>query len=163
MQEDRRQRAQGAPTRARLQRRDDFGSIVPERFAGLPFPITITVPDPLPTGSLFGDGNRGQVLWATQPWMTLNGVLLFFVGLKLLKRRRYLGQVSLQLLSLYSVGRFVIEMFRGDSIRGLWFNGSISTSQLISVVLLVVCLGLLIYLRGRSDPEAQPPAPPATT
>jgi prolipoprotein diacylglyceryltransferase len=70
------------------------------------------------------------------------------------------GQLSLQLLSLYAVSRYSIEIFRGDSIRGLWFDGSISTSQLISCVVFVTCIGLLLRNRGRTDTGAQPP--PAT-
>ena len=138
---------------------DDFGSIVPEHLAHLPFPITLQVPEILPEGSLFGPGNAGQILWATQPWMSLNGLMLFGTGTWLLHRRRYVGQLSLQLLSLYAVNRYAIESFRGDSIRGLWFDGAFSTSQLISCVVFVVCVGLLVRHRGRTDSGAQPPSP----
>ncbi len=135
---------------------DDYGSIVPEHLRHLPFPITLQIPEVLPEGSLFGKENAGQVLWATQPWMSINGLLLFGLGRWLLKRRRYVGQLSLQLLTLYAVARYSIEIFRGDSIRGLWFNNTISTSQLISCVVFVVSVGLLVKLRGRHDDAAQP-------
>jgi hypothetical protein len=135
---------------------DDYGSIVPEHLAHLPFPITLQIPETLRAGSLFGADNAGQVLWATQPWMSINGLLLFGIGNWLLRRRRYVGQLSLQLLSLYAISRYTIENFRGDSIRGLWFDGSISTSQLISCVVFVICTGLLLRNRGRKDAGAQP-------
>ncbi len=131
---------------------DDFGSIVPEGSRGLPFPVTITVPEVLPAGSLFGLENAGQVLWATQPWMSINAVFLGLFGYWLLKRRKYAGQVSLILVVTYSIGRFVIENFRGDAIRGVWFDGAVSTSQLVSIVVGSIALLLLLKNRGRSEP-----------
>ncbi|MCA8981887.1 MAG: prolipoprotein diacylglyceryl transferase [Planctomycetes bacterium] len=132
---------------------DDFGSVVPEKWRNLPFPITVKVPDVLPEGSLFGPENAGQVLWATQIWMSLNALLLAYIGYRILVRRRYAGQVSLWLVLLYSVARFVIEAFRGDGIRGVWFDGLVSTSQLISVVGFVVAAILLWRNRQRVDAQ----------
>lgn len=137
---------------------DDFGKIVPESARDLPFPIVVKVPDPLPAESLFGAENAGQVLWATQPWMSMNAAMLGFVGLFLVKRRHYAGQVSLVLLLLYSVGRFVIERYRGDKIRGVWFDGAISTSQLISLVLGAIALVLLVVFAKRREPRPVPNA-----
>lgn len=130
---------------------DDYGSIVPEAYRDLPFPITLRVPQVLPEQSLFGAENAGQVLWATQPWMTVNAVLIGLVGVWLLKRRRYPGQVSLVLLLLYAVTRSVIEHFRGDDIRGKWFGDTISTSQLIGLVAGLVVVFLLFKYRGRRE------------
>ena len=129
---------------------DDFGKIVPAGSEGLPFPLTIRVPDPLPDGSLFGADNIGQVLWATQPWMSMNAVLMGLVGLWMINRRRYAGQVTLVLLVLYSVARYTIESFRGDKIRGLWFDDTLSTSQLVSIVLGSLSLALLLAWRKRT-------------
>lgn len=140
---------------------DDYGSIVPERWAHLPFPITIRVPEELPDQSLFGAANAGQVLWATQVWMSANALAIALLGRWFLQRRRYYGQVSLKVLLLYSVMRFTIESFRGDSIRGLWFGGAVSTSQLISIVVGLVCLVALWALRHRRDESAGPPPPVA--
>lgn len=130
---------------------DDFGQVVPEKYEGLPFPITVHVPDPLPEGSLFGAENAGQVLWATQTWMSINALLLGLIAWRLFLRRRYSGQVTLWVIVLYAIGRYVIEMFRGDAIRGLWFDGLMSTSQLISVTAGLVALVMLIKNRGRDD------------
>jgi phosphatidylglycerol---prolipoprotein diacylglyceryl transferase len=134
---------------------DDFGSPVPEEFKTLPFPITLTVPDPLPEGSLFGLENAGQVLWATQTWMSINALLLGIVAWRLFLRRRYAGQVTLWVIVLYAIGRYVIEMFRGDAIRGVWFDGMMSTSQLISVVGGLAAVVLLILNRGRQDSKLE--------
>ncbi|MFT7671346.1 MAG: phosphatidylglycerol:prolipoprotein diacylglycerol transferase [Planctomycetota bacterium] len=132
---------------------DDFGKVVPERFQNLPFPITVHVPNPLPEGSLFGAENAGQILWATQTWMSFNGLIIGLIGLWLLAKRRYAGQVTLWLIVFYAIGRYAIEMFRGDAIRGLWFNGLMSTSQLISVVAGSIALIVIAKFRNRQDPD----------
>ena len=131
---------------------DDYGSIVPESFERAPFPLVIRVPDPLPEGSLFGEANIGQSLWATQIWMSLSALWLAWIGSRLLRRRRYAGQVTLALMVFYAILRSVIEIFRGDEVRGLWFNETLSTSQLISIVVGTVCFLLLIQNRKRNDP-----------
>lgn len=131
---------------------DDYGSIVPEYAKDWPFPLVLDVPSPLPEKSLFGE-MEGKTIWATQPWMSANAALMGFIGMALIKRRRYFGQASLILLVLYSIARFTIESFRGDSVRGLWFNDTISTSQLVSIVLGTLSVVMLFLLRGRRDEE----------
>jgi len=130
---------------------DDYGKVVPEQYQHLPFPITVTVPDPLPPGSLFGIENAGQVLWATQTWMSINALFLGFFGWWLFRHRRYAGQTTLWVVVLYAIGRYGIEMFRGDGIRGVWFDGAMSTSQVISVLALIGAVILLVRNRGRRD------------
>ncbi len=149
---------------------DDYGRVVPERFANLPFPIVLRVPSlewlENNTESLFEHHLADQVLWATQPWMSAKALLVAAIGLWMLRRRRYHGQVSLTIGLSYALLRFGIEFFRGDSIRGLWFDGLLSTSQLISIPLALVCAFGLWRGRGRVDPElraplGEPAAPPA--
>lgn len=134
---------------------DDYGSAVPEAYAHLPFPITVRVPEDPDTHSLWQE-LAGQQLWATQIWMSVNALLLALIGRLRLPRRRYCGQVALEMLFLYAVTRFTIEVFRGDDIRGLWIGG-LSTSQLVSIAVGVACLVLLVLLRKRRDPSAAPP------
>jgi len=147
---------------------DDYGKVVPERWRHLPFPITLRVPylDPgwvdetgitrhLPEHSLFGEENAGKVLWATQPWMAINALLIALLGVWLLKRRAYPGQVALVIVLVYSITRFVIEMFRGDEVRGKWFSESLSTSQIVSIAAGLVSLFLLV--RWRKLRVAPPP------
>lgn len=130
---------------------DDYGAIVPPQFTDSVFPLVLHVPNPLPEHSLFGDENAGQVLWATQPWMSLNGFLLAALGGFLLKRRHYRGQVSLILIVGYAINRSIIEHFRGDMLRGVWFDGRISTSQLISIVAGLLALAWLVANAKRRD------------
>jgi len=48
---------------------------------------------------------------------------------------------------IYSILRFILELYRGDFIRGIY--GEFSTSQYISMILLVGSLTFLILLKGR--------------
>ena len=47
----------------------------------------------------------------------------------------------------YGAGRATIEIWRGDAVRGLWFGGAVSTSQLFSVA--AVLVGAFFLIRGR--------------
>lgn len=134
---------------------DDYGSVVPERFASLPFPITLRVPSlewlEAHPESLFDHDLAGQVLWATQPWMSVNALVVMGVGWWVLSHRRWYGQAAATVLVAYSIGRFTIEAFRGDSVRGLWFGGAISTSQLISIPVFLLGLAWLVKNARRDD------------
>ncbi len=133
---------------------DDYGDVVPASLAGLPFPLTITVPSlewlSRNEASLFPPALAGEVLWATQVWMSVNAFALAGVGLFLLRRRRFPGHTTLWLVLLYALTRFTIEAFRGDAIRGVWAFG-LSTSQLISIVVAAVCVILVVRTRGRRE------------
>ncbi|MDE0897142.1 MAG: prolipoprotein diacylglyceryl transferase [Planctomycetota bacterium] len=134
---------------------DDFGSVVPEAQRGMPFPIQIQVPSlewlTAHPESLFPHNLAGETLWATQPWMTMNAIVISAVGYWMLKKRKYMGQAALVMLVHYAITRYIIESFRGDSIRGLWFDGMFSTSQLISILSGLIMVLLLIKFRGRRD------------
>lgn len=133
---------------------DDYGSVVPAGKEGMPFPIQLKVPSlewlEAHPESLFPAELAGQALWATQPWMTINALVIAAVGYYVLKRRRYMGQAALVMLLHYAITRYIIEGFRGDELRGVWFGG-FSTSQLISMVSGAIVLGLLIKFRGRTE------------
>jgi phosphatidylglycerol:prolipoprotein diacylglycerol transferase len=133
---------------------DDYGARVPERWRDLPFPITLRVPDPLPPHSLFDPADAGQVLWATQPLMTIKALIVALVALWVLKHRRYRGQVALVALLVYSVLRFAVEYLRGDTLRGVWFRGQLSTSQLIAILAAAAALALLARNRSRREAAA---------
>lgn len=80
------------------------------------------------------------------------GLALGLFGLMLLLKRRwrrFQGQVFLSFCLLYSAGRFLIEMVRNDN-RGLFFDQTLSASQLIALPLVAVSLVLLIALGRRS-------------
>ncbi|HVQ26704.1 MAG TPA: prolipoprotein diacylglyceryl transferase family protein, partial [Planctomycetota bacterium] len=79
------------------------------------------------------------------------------VAYLVLKRRRYFGQVAGVVLIQYSITRAVIEMFRGDDVRGVWFGGAVSTSQIIAVFGVLAGLAILATARRRPLPASLAP------
>jgi phosphatidylglycerol---prolipoprotein diacylglyceryl transferase len=80
--------------------------------------------------------------------------LIFAVLLWMVPRKRFHGQLALTYAVLYSAARFVLEYFRGDKVRGFVFGGMFSTSQLISIVLILAALALMPYLLKNNRVEA---------
>lgn len=66
----------------------------------------------------------------------LSGFLLFLLR----KHYKFEGQIILAFMGLYGLTRGLIEFLRGDTIRGVWLGGTISTSQLISIVGIAVAI-----------------------
>lgn len=99
-----------------------------------------------PEGSLAPAGIR---LLPTQLICSVFDFALFFVLIYLVRKKKnvFEGEVGIWYLAAYSFGRFVIEFFRGDLIRG-GING-LSTSQIISLIMGAVCIVLLVYLPKR--------------
>jgi phosphatidylglycerol:prolipoprotein diacylglycerol transferase len=64
--------------------------------------------------------------------------------------RRFAGRTFWLYMLLYAISRFIIEFFRGDERGNV---GIFSTSQFISIVLVPLAIGMLVYLRrSASDP-----------
>lgn len=62
-------------------------------------------------------------------------------------RKKFSGQLFLLYIILYSVGRGIIEIFRGDEARGYIIDGILSHSQLIALG--VICVAGFIYLKRK--------------
>lgn len=77
-------------------------------------------------------------------------LLGIFITLKWVytKKYRFEGQVFLLYVMLYSFGRAIIEVFRGDEARGYLFDGLMSHSQFISLLLIIAAL-LLYFKRNK--------------
>jgi phosphatidylglycerol:prolipoprotein diacylglycerol transferase len=97
-----------------------------------------------PAVPLCADGTR------IHPWpiyesladLTIFGLLLFLFG-----RRRFKGQVFLIYLILYAAARGSLEFLRGDLVRGVYFGGTLSLSQIVAIVVLIGAAALYIYRR----------------
>ncbi len=84
----------------------------------------------------------------TQLYQMTNDLLLAALLTWLWKRRpEPAGTIAWLYVLLYCVGRGVIEFWRGDRDRGLYFGEVVSTSQLLSLA--GVALALAMLLRGR--------------
>jgi phosphatidylglycerol:prolipoprotein diacylglycerol transferase len=103
-------------------------------------PIGITFSDPHSLAPL------GVALYPTQ-LMESGGEFLIFSVLIILRRHKIFdGQLFWSYMLFYAVLRFIIEFFRGDEIRGLYFGGIVSTSQIIALFLFVFALVMLRIL-----------------
>jgi phosphatidylglycerol---prolipoprotein diacylglyceryl transferase len=102
-------------------------------------------------------------LHPTQIYESAATLVLFVILLFLAGRKKFNGQVALAYLGLYSVIRFAIEFYRGDAARGTVFGGWISTSQFISLLLVlgVVLVFPYVMKKNSTTPASAPPAPPA--
>lgn len=77
---------------------------------------------------------------------SLAAAMIFAILIWMLPRKRFHGQVALTYVALYAITRFVLEIYRGDTVRGFVFGGLFSTSQFISLLLLLGAAALTPYL-----------------
>jgi phosphatidylglycerol:prolipoprotein diacylglycerol transferase len=91
-----------------------------------------------------------QAVHPTQLLMSLNGFLGFVVLMLVLPYRRFRGQALLVFLLYYGVTRFLVELLRGDKIRGTTTLGlPLSTSQFVSVLIILGVVPLWWWLSRR--------------
>ncbi|MFN8007186.1 MAG: prolipoprotein diacylglyceryl transferase [Terriglobia bacterium] len=92
-------------------------------------------------------------LHPAQLYEAVTNLIIFCLLWRALRKKKFDGQVFILYLLLYSVSRFVIEFFRGDPERGFLFDGLLSTSQFISLILIGCALGLYVKLKSRPLPS----------
>ncbi|MBQ9807070.1 MAG: prolipoprotein diacylglyceryl transferase [Clostridia bacterium] len=93
-------------------------------------------------------------------------LLLIFVFMIILyfKTKDQYGLAPIIYLMIYSVLRFVLEFFRGDAVRGTLLG--VSTSQWVSILLILAAVAYLIYFRCKKRPltyVAESSSVPATS
>lgn len=86
-------------------------------------------------------------LHPTQLYDAANGLVLFLFLIWMRKRKTFDGQLFWLFVLLYSVTRFLIEMWRDDP-RGFIFGHFLSTSQGIGLFLAMLSLFMLFLLRN---------------
>lgn len=101
----------------------------------LPWPLSVTYPITHPT--------HGIAVYPTQLMEALNGLIIMGVLLIYRRKPHKIGMPSAIFLFIYSTLRFMVEFLRGDPERG--FYGPLSTSQWISIFLLMV--GVVLAVR----------------
>lgn len=99
------------------------------------------------------EGVRASLpIWPTQLISSAYNFAIFAVGYFVLRpRKRFHGQVILSCAMMYGVCRFGIEFIRAD------FRGGalgLSTSQLVSIPVLILSVGLLVHLWRRAVARA---------
>ncbi|MCC6696550.1 MAG: prolipoprotein diacylglyceryl transferase [Candidatus Hydrogenedentes bacterium] len=86
-------------------------------------------------------------LHPTQLYMTVGLVAVFVVLKRLLSRKPWGGSVVCAYLLLYGILRFLVEILRGDSVRGV---AGLTLSQSISAAMVLAALiALMVQIRRR--------------
>ena len=85
---------------------------------------------------------NGVALIPTQEISSLLNFVNFFILINIAKRKKAEGQVGAFYLIFYSIGRFILEFYRGDLGRGS--VGSLSTSQFIAIFTRIAGIILVI-------------------
>ncbi len=114
-----------------------------------------------------------QPLYPTQPMMTIGDLIIF--GVCHAARKRFAnrpGFVMYLMLTLYPILRFIIELFRGDTVRKfVWVlerdatgavTKGISTSMAISIPLWIMMIVLLVLVLIRPPRGVESPGPEAS-
>ncbi|MEY8469376.1 prolipoprotein diacylglyceryl transferase [Faecalibaculum rodentium] len=113
-------------------------------FAGCCYGIPVEWGITFPEGGL---APAGIPLFPSQLISSAFDFGMFFFLCWIAKRKKFNGEVGAWYLILYSVGRFIIEFFRGDLIRGA--VGTLSTSQFISIFTLAAGIAILVVMRKK--------------
>ncbi|MBI2605760.1 MAG: prolipoprotein diacylglyceryl transferase [Deltaproteobacteria bacterium] len=94
---------------------------------------------------------RGIPLHPTQIYEAASLFGLFFYLAWRRHRKKFDGELALTYVIAYSIIRSVIEIFRGDSIRGFVIDGWLSTSQFISVLAVVAAIVAWISMKQTAE------------
>lgn len=89
-------------------------------------------------------------LHPTQLYHALSSVIIFLILLLLRSKRRFKGQVFIWFLILHSVGRLLVERFRGDW-RGLIPGTQMSITQFITLMVLIGAIVLLFIKKPKEE------------
>ena len=120
---------------------DDYGS--PTR---VPWAVIFTDPD----AARIGGAPLGVPLHPVQVYESIVCAVLFVGLIRLLRRKRFDGEVILAYTASYAIARFVLEFFRGDADRG-FVIGWLSTSQFIAAILGPSAIAVLVSRSRRSS------------
>jgi len=97
------------------------------------------------TSDLVDPQFRGIPLHPTQLYESVSLFILYAGLLYIFKHKRFDGQVGLTYFMLYPIIRSIIEIYRGDTVRGFVIEGILSTSQFISILVFLAALAVLMF------------------
>ncbi len=99
------------------------------------FPLSVVFPE-----VEHGIAPVGTPLYPTQLF-EFSGELLIFVFLFFFrKRKKFEGELFLVYLIFYPILRLILEIFRGDKVRGALWEGVFSTAQFVSLIWIVLAV-----------------------
>jgi len=112
-----------------------YGRVCPHEWMGITYPI--------------GHETGGVPVYPTPLFESFSSLLIALILYLIIRRGAMRGLPTVLWFILYPISRIVIEIFRGDHIRGYLFESEsfhLSTSQSIGIVLLVFAFGALYYV-----------------
>jgi phosphatidylglycerol---prolipoprotein diacylglyceryl transferase len=93
-------------------------------------------------------------LHPTQLYLSLNAFLIFGILSWAWKRRTYDGEIFWLYVLLYAISRGVLEIFRGDLVRGFVVPNILSTSQFIGLIAALTAAAMMVFLSRRQRSTA---------
>lgn len=90
----------------------------------------------------------------TQIYSSVNAFAIFLFLHWLSKRKSFDGEIFFSYLLLYSITRGIIEIWRGDSVRGFVIQGVLSTSQFIGILVAMASIAGLVMLSRRQRSQS---------
>lgn len=99
----------------------------------------------------FGD----QPLWPAEVWEGQMDVIIFAIVFILMSRKMRSGYIFLLYNILYSVGRFLLEMLRGDTPRYL-FGWTTAQWTAIGVIVIALIAWVYLYLNKEREDQSDP-------
>lgn len=106
------------------------------------FPLGVVFPD-RPDGI----APSGIPLYPVQLFESFGEILIFLFLVFYRKKKQFDGEVTLFYLMMYSILRSFNELFRGDHVRGYVLEPFVSIGQFISLVTIIICIFLWVYLK----------------
>ena len=103
------------------------------------FPWAVTFSNPESLARL------GIPIHPTQLYSSLDALFIFLILTVVKRFKKFDGLLIWLYVLLYSITRSIIEIFRGDD-RGFMFEGTLSISQFIGIILGITSVFMLIYL-----------------
>lgn len=99
----------------------------------------------------FGD----QPLWPAEVWEGQMDVIIFAIVFILMSRKMRSGYIFLLYNILYSAGRFLLEMLRGDTPRYL-FGWTTAQWTAIGVIVITLIAWAYLYLKKEREDQSDP-------
>lgn len=97
-----------------------------------PIGVTFSHPDTLATPV-------NVPLYPTQLFDIAVNIIILLTVFLVSKKQKFDGQLFLIYLIMYGIGRSIVELYRGDEARGFLFDGVLSHSQFIAILIILVC------------------------
>lgn len=106
------------------------------------FPLAVTFTNPFAADQV--GTPLGIPLYPVQLIEAAALLVILLILIYSYRYRKFIGQQLCLYLLLYSIARFSLEFLRGDP-RGSAFNGLLSTSQFISVIMFMFAIAIYFY------------------